>query len=97
MSTADRNQARDADRVTDTNGDLSMKKPDDPQPQRPASFGRRSFLFSAAGTGVAGVAAVTGLGKSDDAVAEALAEPQGKGEGYRVTAHVQRYYRSTRL
>ena len=74
-----------------------MKKPDDSQAQRPASFGRRSFLFSAAGTGVAGVAAVTGLGTSDSAIAEALPEPQGQGKRYRVTAHVQRYYRSTRL
>lgn len=97
MSTADRNQAHGADRAADTIGDTSMKKPDDPQPQRPASFGRRSFLFSAAGTSVAGVAAVTGLGKSDDAIAEASSEPQGQGEGYRVTGHIQRYYRSTRL
>ena len=48
-----------------------MKKPDEPQAQGPASFGRRSFLFSAAGGGVAGVAAVAGLGKSDEAIADA--------------------------
>lgn len=97
MSQPDPNRARGPSREADTNGDIAMKKPDDPQAQRPASFGRRSFLFSAAGTGVAGVAAVTGLGTSDDVLAEASPEPQRQGEGYRVTTHVQRYYRSTRL
>ena len=78
-------------------GDTSMKKRDDTTPLAPASFGRRSFLFSAAGGGVAGVAAVTGLGTGQSAPPEAQAEPQGQGEGYRLTAHIQRYYRSTRL
>ena len=78
-------------------GDTSMKKRDDTSPLAPASFGRRSFLFSAAGGGVAGVAAVTGLGKVDSAPPEAVTEPQGQGEGYRLTGHIQRYYRSTRL
>lgn len=46
---------------------------------------------------MAGVAAVTGLGTGQSAPPEAQAEPQGQGEGYRLTAHIQRYYRSTRL
>ena len=78
-------------------GDTSMKKRDDTTPHAPASFGRRSFLFSAAGGGIAGVAAVTGLGKGESVPAEAVTEPQGQGEGYRLTGHIQRYYRSTRL
>ena len=86
-----------AARAPDHAGDTSMKKSDDTQAHPPASFGRRSFLFSAAGGGVAGVAAVTGLGKADSAPPEAVTEPQGQGEGYRLTGHIQRYYRSTRL
>ena len=63
----------------------------------PSSFGRRSFLFAAAGTGAAGVAVVTGMGKSTPAPVAALSEPDGAASGYRETAHVTRYYRSTRL
>ena len=77
-------------------GDTSMKKRDDTTPLAPASFGRRSFLFSAAGGGVAGVAAVTGLGTGQSAPPEAQAET-GPGRGLSPTAHIQRYYRSTRL
>ena len=65
-------------------------------PSAPASFGRRSFLFAAAGTGAAGVAAATGMAPAQ-AREEALSEPDGQASGYRETAHVTRYYRSTRL
>jgi len=63
----------------------------------PSSFGRRSFLFAAAGTGAAGVAAVAGIGAAPAVQAEALSTPDGTAAGYRETAHVTRYYRSTRL
>jgi hypothetical protein len=62
----------------------------------PASLGRRSFLWSAAGAGLAGAAVATGLGQAEPPP-EAQAEPDGKGRGYRLTGHIQRYYRSTRL
>jgi hypothetical protein len=62
----------------------------------PASFGRRSFLFSAAGAGLAGATIATGLGRGDP-VPEAQTQPDGSGQGYRLTGHIQRYYRSTRL
>lgn len=62
------------------------------------SHGRRSFLLSAAGAGVAGAAWVGGLGREGEAAPEtALAEPADQGRGYRLTGHIQRYYRSTRL
>lgn len=63
----------------------------------PASYGRRSFLFSAAGAGLAGAAVVTGIKQADEPAPEAQAEPDGQGQGYRLTGHIQRYYRSTRL
>lgn len=63
----------------------------------PSSLGRRSFLLAAAGTGAAGVAVVAGVTPTGNAPEEALSEPDGRGAGYRETAHVARYYRSTRL
>lgn len=63
----------------------------------PASFGRRSFLFAAAGTGAAGLAAISGAARAATPEEAAQAEPDGAGKGYRVTGHVARYYRSTRL
>jgi len=74
-----------------------MSKPQDHRRDAPASYGRRSFLFSAAGAGVAGAAAVAGLPTGAEPAPEAQAEPDGKGQGYRLTGHIQRYYRSTRL
>ena len=74
-----------------------MSKPQDKHPNGPASYGRRSFLFSAAGAGLAGAAAISGVNQGEDKPPEAQAEPDGKGQGYRLTAHIQRYYRSTRL
>jgi hypothetical protein len=71
-------------------------KPQDDRHNVPASYGRRSFLFSAAGAGLAGAAVATGLGQAEPAP-EAQAQPDGKGQGYRLTGHIQRYYRSTRL
>jgi hypothetical protein len=73
---------------------MSSKPADDRK--APASYGRRSFLLSAAGAGVAGAAAVTGL-QTDAEPPEAQAEPDGKGQGYRLTGHIQRYYRSAKL
>lgn len=73
-----------------------MSKPQDDRHNAPASYGRRSFLFSAAGAGLAGAALATGL-TQDEPAAEAQAEPDAKGRGYRLTGHIQRYYRSTRL
>lgn len=78
---------------------MSSKDEDDRLGDRksaPASYGRRSFLWSAAGAGLAGAAVATGLGR-DEPLPEAQAEPDGKSQGYRVTGHIQRYYRSTRL
>lgn len=77
-----------------------MKNTKDDLTHVPSSFGRRSFLFATAGGGVAGAAAVaqaTGLQAPAAPTPEALAEPEGEGQGYRVTRHVERYYRSTRL
>lgn len=71
-------------------------QPEDDRRTTPASYGRRSFLLSAAGAGLAGAAVATGLGR-DEPLPEAQAEPDGKSQGYRVTGHIQRYYRSTRL
>ncbi|QID16317.1 formate dehydrogenase [Nitrogeniibacter mangrovi] len=70
---------------------------DEMRTKRPASFGRRSFLFAAAGTGAAGLAAVSGAARAATPEEAAKAEPEGEGKGYRVTGHVARYYRSTRL
>jgi hypothetical protein len=74
-----------------------MSKPKDDRHNAPASHGRRSFLFSAAGAGLAGAALVTRLKQGEEPAPEAQAEPDGKGRGYRLTGHIQRYYRSTRL
>ncbi|WP_227815188.1 hypothetical protein [Nitrogeniibacter aestuarii] len=63
----------------------------------PASYGRRSFLFAAAGTGAAGLAAATGAAHAATAQETPQAEPDGQGKGYRVTTHVSQYYRSTKL
>ena len=68
----------------------------DDRTETPASHGRRSFLFSAAGAGLAGAALATGL-KQDGATPEAPESTAGQGKGYRLSEHVQRYYRSTRL
>lgn len=77
-------------------GEVSMSDAHDSRTRMPASFGRRSFLFAAAGTGAAGVAVLTGTAQAA-APEQALAEPAGDSRGYRVTGHVARYYRSTRL
>jgi len=77
-------------------GETNMSDARDPRTKMPASFGRRSFLFAAAGTGAAGLAAVSGTARAA-APEQAVAEPAGEAQGYRVTGHVARYYRSTRL
>lgn len=74
---------------------MSSQREDDRR-TTPASYGRRSFLLSAAGAGLAGAAVATGLGR-DDPAPEAQAEPDGSGQGYRLTGHIQRYYRSAKL
>lgn len=74
-----------------------MSKPEDKPAHTPTSLGRRSFLFASTGTGVAALAAVAAVKTPEAPPAEALAEPDGQGEGYRLTGHIQRYYRSTRL
>ncbi len=83
-------------RPTSRLGDKTMSDARDPLTKGPASFGRRSFLFAAAGTGAAGLAVVSGAAQAATPE-EARAEPAGKSQGYRVTGHVARYYRSTRL
>ena len=52
-----------------------MSKPQDKHPNGPASYGRRSFLFSAAGAGLAGAAALVMGACADDPV------PRSGGEG----------------
>ena len=77
-------------------GEETMSDAHDSRTKGPASYGRRSFLFAAAGTGAAGLAAVSGAARAATPE-EARAEPDGRSQGYRVTGHVARYYRSTRL
>jgi len=83
-------------RATGPMGDTNMSDEREPRTKLPASFGRRSFLFAAAGTGAAGLAAASGAAKAATPE-QAVAEPDGTSQGYRVTGHVARYYRSTRL
>jgi hypothetical protein len=78
-------------------GENIMSDGNDSRTKAPASYGRRSFLFAAAGTGAAGLAAVSGAARAASAEEQATAEPGGTSKGYRVTGHVARYYRSTRL
>lgn len=57
---------------------------------------RRKFL-AAVGVGGAATAAVVAskLGREPDVVSAKAAVPQGKG--YQVTAHVRRYYETTKV
>jgi len=57
---------------------------------------RRSLLLGAGGAGVALVAARLGTQAPAEAVAAAASEPVA-GTGYRLTAHVLRYYETTKV
>ncbi|MEP6965198.1 MAG: formate dehydrogenase [Polaromonas sp.] len=59
---------------------------------------RRGFFFgaAAAGAAVAAVASLPGL-KETQASAAVSRLPPEKGGGYRVTDHVERYYKTTRI
>ena len=45
-------------------GENAMSDTRDTRTKVPASFGRRSFLFAAAGTGAAGLAAISGAARA---------------------------------
>ncbi len=58
-------------------------------------FMKRALLFSGLASGLAAL-----LGKAGPAVAgfrELVAKPHASGQGYRLTAHVKRYYETARL
>lgn len=68
--------------------------------ERQSKPSRRGFMWGAAVAGAATAAVVT-LPKAPGLDATPVAEPQPpapeNGGGYRVTEHVQRYYKTTRV
>ena len=59
-----------------------------------AKTGRRNFLLGATvGSAVAAAAVVAG--RAPQAPIEGVVDPAPDSKGYRLTAHVRRYYRST--
>jgi hypothetical protein len=56
---------------------------------------RRNFLL-AASLGSAGAVAVVATGRNKPKVADAAA-PADKGDGYRASAHVLKYYKTTEV
>lgn len=55
---------------------------------------RRGFILGVGAGGAAAVAAVVGT-RAPESVQEAAAEEAPKTDGYRLSEHVRRYYRST--
>jgi hypothetical protein len=60
--------------------------------------GRRAFLKRAAVAGGAATVAVAGAGAIADVASESPGKvvPEGSSKGYRMTPHIEAYYRSTR-
>ncbi|HEY5645073.1 MAG TPA: hypothetical protein VIS76_03960 [Pseudomonadales bacterium] len=60
--------------------------------------GRRAFLKRAAVAGGAATVAVAGAGAIADVASDSpgTTAPEGSSKGYRVTPHIEAYYRSTR-
>lgn len=55
---------------------------------------RRGFILGVGAGSAAAVAAVVGT-RAPEAVQEAAVEEAPKGDGYRLSEHVRRYYRTT--
>ena len=67
------------------------------KPSRRTNLQRRGFLLTL-GVGTAGAAAVAVRTLSVGSVASGAApEPDANGDGYRLTDHVRRYYRTTEV
>jgi len=67
------------------------------KPYRRTNLQRRGFLLTL-GVGSAGAAAVAVRTLSAGSVAPGAApEPDANGDGYRLTDHVRRYYRTTEV
>jgi hypothetical protein len=62
----------------------------------PAPLGRRGFVVGAGVAGAAAVAAHALHRVAADAPLAAAAQALPKGEGYRLTPHVLRYYETTK-
>ena len=61
-----------------------------------APLGRRALVVGAGGAGVAAVAAQALQRGALDVPRAGAAKPGPQGEGYRLTAHVLRYYETTK-
>jgi hypothetical protein len=60
------------------------------------SKSRRAFLLTA-GAGTAGAAVAIVAGGKAAAVPGATVAASGTGDGYRVTEHIQKYYKTTEV
>ena len=60
------------------------------------SKSRRAFLLTA-GAGTAGAAVAIVAGRKTSEIPGATTAEPGSGDGYRVTEHIQKYYKTTEV
>jgi len=82
--------------MSTANSDGRSKPAPEVSPTSRANLRRRSFLLTL-GVGGAGAAAVAVRGLSTPAAVNVAAETVGDEGGYAATAHVQQYYKTTKL